>query len=349
MNNSKPPHPKICKSSTNAPQKRAAAHHPDESLLLLNTPPNKKHKRSAPAGLITVPVVVHPTTHHHHHHPNGPKDEPVSASFTITFSKVVENGVGMEKIGTIAKEGFTDEELASSAIKFEASGARTKIVNLNESLPEHSKEHKNASVLVIKGACSKAFNVDPVSVRKELFKLGSKWDAKKLMRGKVKTCQARRNMCISETAQKADIKNGKGTIIAWSELPELNKIRKQLGTYLGCKAEDLNAEGNFYHHQKAGIGFHGDSERRIVIALRFGKPLRLHYQAYHRFNPIGKRMSIDDLIEGDMYVMGHKATGNDWKRSSIVTFRHAAERFHQGKPKYCHSLQTIKRKRGVTD
>jgi hypothetical protein len=119
----------------------------------------------------------------------------------------------------------------------------------------------------------------------------------------------------------------------------LYKIRQQLSVYLGCKASELHAEGNFYHQSKSGIGFHG--ERKIVIAMRFGMPLRLHYQAFH-LEPIGQRITIDDLEEGDLYVMGDKATGNDWKRSATITWRHSAERYHLGKPVYCKSLVTLK-------
>jgi hypothetical protein len=30
------------------------------------------------------------------------------------------------------------------------------------------------------------------------------------------------------------------------------------------------------------------------------------------------------LQAGDLYIMSDKATGNDWKKSSILTLRHAA-------------------------
>ena len=73
--------------------------------------------------------------------------------------------------------------------------------------------------------------------------------------------------------------------------------------------------------------------------------MRLHYQAYHRFEPIGERISIDTLKEGDLYVMGEKAVGTDWKSSSIVTWRHSAERFHSKNPVYCKSLSTLKEMR----
>ena len=278
-------------------------------------------------------------------HASGPKGEAVSFSFTITFSQVVENGTGMEQIGTMAEKGFTTEEFKESIPKFEATGASVELKDLNNSLPGGSEQFGDATVLIVHGAAEKCFEVDPKKIRQELNLLNEKWDIQKLMRGKVKNSLARRNMCIAEVGQAADIANGKGTIVAWSELPELAKVRARLAEYLGCKAENLNAEGNFYHHETAGIGFHGDGERRIVVAMRFGLPLRLHYQAYHRSEPIGERVSIDNLVEGDLYVMGDKATGNDWKKSSIITWRHAAERFHSKRPKYVKSLDTLKEQR----
>ena len=278
-------------------------------------------------------------------HAPGPKGEAVSFSFTITFSQVVENGTGMEQIGTMAEKGFTTKEFKEAIPNFEATGASVELKDLNKSLPDGLESFDDATVLIVHGAAEKCFEADPKKIRQELIHLNEKWDIQKLMRGKVKNSLARRNMCIADVGQAADIANGKGTIVAWSEMPELSKVRARLAEYLGCKAENLNAEGNFYHHETAGIGFHGDGERRIVVAMRFGHPLRLHYQAYHRSEPIGERVSIDDLVEGDLYVMGDKATGNDWKKSSIITWRHAAERFHMKRPKYVKSLVMLKEQR----
>jgi len=273
-------------------------------------------------------------------HLPGPKNEAVTCSITVTWSQVTENGPGMAKNGSMSKNGFFDQELVEAQSLFESKGAETNLINLNSGLPEGSSPHKHASVLVVNEAASKCFGVDPKIVREELFNLP--WDCKKLMRGSVKTALARRNLCFGDEYEAPDIANGKGTIIPWSQLPHLSQIRDQLANYLGCKAENLHAEGNLYHHSKAGIGFHGDGERRIVIAMRFGEPLRLHYQAYQRFEPIGERITIDTLKEGDLYVMGEKSVGTDWKSSKIVTWRHAAERFHTKKPVYCKSLETLK-------
>ena len=50
-------------------------------------------------------------TSEHVKHALGPKNEVPTYSFTITFSQVVENGIGMEKIGEIAEKGFETKEL----------------------------------------------------------------------------------------------------------------------------------------------------------------------------------------------------------------------------------------------
>ena len=268
-------------------------------------------------------------------------------SFTVTFSRVVENGPGMQKIGKIADQGYTDRELKQAQQAFKNKlGKRedhVNLVDLNAVLPVGAPRQVDASVLVVHGACQRIFRVSPTLVRNEL--IGLKWDRRKLMRGCVKNCQARINLCFSDNAQEPDIVNGLGTVISWDNVPNLKRLRDQLVTYLGVKAENLHAEGNYYHNEQSGIGFHGDAERKIVIAIRFGAPLRLHYQAYLNSDPIGDRLTIDTLQEGDLYVMGDKATGNDWRKKTIITFRHAAERFHGKKAKYCRSLTDIKEAR----
>jgi hypothetical protein len=86
----------------------------------------------------------------------------------------------------------------------------------------------------------------------------------------------------------------------------------------------LAGEGNLYYDgKKCGIGFHGDSERKIVIAIRLGDSMPLHYQWYLYNQRIGQRIQLI-INGGDIYAMSSKAVGTDWKRSSIPTLRHAA-------------------------
>lgn len=72
-------------------------------------------------------------------HEPGPKGELVTCSITATWSKVTENGPGMDKNGHMAEHGFFDQELVEAQKKFETKGSETKLINLNARLPEGSK------------------------------------------------------------------------------------------------------------------------------------------------------------------------------------------------------------------
>ena len=85
-------------------------------------------------------------------------------------------------------------------------------------------------------------------------------------------------MCFAYKDQAADIENKKGTIININSLKYLKAVIKGLPNYFGTKAKHLIAELNHYYDVgKCGIGFHGDTERRIVICVRLGKSIPLHY------------------------------------------------------------------------
>jgi len=72
------------------------------------------------------------------------------------------------------------------------------------------------------------------------------------------------------------------------------------------------------------LGYHGDAERKMVIAIRTGNnTMPLYYQWFYRSKPVGKNFSVD-IAPGDFYVMSEKAVGTDWKKKSILTIRHAS-------------------------
>ena len=175
----------------------------------------------------------------------------------------------------------------------------------------------------------------------ELFKEHAelKADSKALFRGVVKNKIARHNLCYAEQAQAPAYDQGKGTVVPFAEVPLLARIRDLLPTHFGFKAQKLNTELNVYYDiNKCGIGFHGDAERKRVIAIRLGASIPLHFQWFHRFDPVGDRIEFE-LRHGDMYVMSEKATGFDWRKSSQFTLRHAA-----GCPKYT-KIKTRKKKK----
>jgi len=160
-------------------------------------------------------------------------------------------------------------------------------------------------------------------------------DKKARFRGAVKNKNARHNLCFDDRSQEPAYEAGRGRIVPFAALPTLSGVRSALAHYFGAeKATNLLAEGNYYYDvARTGIGFHGDGERRLVIALRLGAAIPLHYQWFYRQAPHGKRIALR-LEHGDMYAMSEKAVGTDWKRSVIPTLRHAA-----GAPPYLRTKQ----------
>ena len=156
----------------------------------------------------------------------------------------------------------------------------------------------------------------------ELVKL--EWDTKAFMYGKVVNKHARHNLCFDEEGQAPDYEAGKGRVVPWKDALLLKGFRNELSNYLP-EASELAAEGNYYYDvKKCGIGFHGDAERRRVIAIRMctGKCYPLHYQWFHKGNPIGKRVIVE-LSDRDLYVMSAKTVGTDWRKKLTPTLRHA--------------------------
>jgi hypothetical protein len=67
-------------------------------------------------------------------------------------------------------------------------------------------------------------------------------------------------------------------------------------------AFNTRAQGNLYYDVACcGIGFHGDSERRKVVAVRLGAAFPLQFQWFMRSAAVGRRVNVE-LKHGDMYV-----------------------------------------------
>lgn len=254
------------------------------------------------------------------------------STITITYGESVENHVGNQQIGDIADEGFSTKKL-KEIHKLLKNTYKCRLINLNKLLPEtytEKKKVKSASILIVKdfvnGFFAYADNIDNTDnqttiIFEKLKKL--KWDKKVKMRGRVVNKHARYNVCFGDFNQVPDYENGKGRVYNFKKQPELGAIRNYLKELLGLDKQ-LNAEGNYYYDtDKCYIGFHGDTERKIVVGLRFGEPFPLYYRWYNKNKPITEPYKIN-LKSGDLYIMSEKASGFDWKRSSITTLRHAA-------------------------
>lgn len=241
-----------------------------------------------------------------------------ASTITVTFGGQVENHVGMEKIGQMAEHGYTVDELKDIAKIFRSMGFTVEIIDLNSYI---NIDSASASVLIIREGIE-CF----LSQKDDLFQeqLNLNWDTKAFMRGRVVNKHARYNLCYTDFSQEPEYDEGKGRVISFSEMPLLSLIRGNLHDYFGKKAKNLLAEGNYYYEaSKCGIGYHGDSERKIVIAIRLGASMDLHYKWFHQGKSVGKECVLT-LNHGDMYVMSEKATGFDWKRKVVPTLRHSA-------------------------
>jgi len=244
-------------------------------------------------------------------------------AITITFGDQAENHVGMQQIGKLATSGFSLEEMNLAKQRFEELGCVCEMINLNNALPQGIVADEARVLIVRKGVnkmLGKTSNADLMF--EEQNNLNT--DKKALMYGRVVNKHARHNLCFADFSQEPDYENGLGRVVCFNDVPLTKKIRTDLPKFLGNKAKNLPAEGNYYFDaSKTGIGYHGDSERRIVIALRLGHSIPLVYNWFHNSQPIGQSVNLV-LNHGDLYVMSEKAVGTDWKKKNIYTLRHAA-------------------------
>ena len=260
---------------------------------------------------------------------------------SITFGDQAENHVGMQVLGAAAACGFTIDDLRAARLTFDQLGYVTELVDLHAGV----EGAEPAAVLVIRGGAAALLGelgeesdgggvVDGLADEQ----LALDVDTKAFMRGRIVNKRARYNLCYAEESQEPDYAHKRGRIVAFREVPHLDRVRDFLPHFLGPKADGLVAELNLYHDVRScGIGFHGDTERRIVVCVRLGETLPLHYQWFHRGAPVGDPICFS-FDHGDVYVMSEKAVGFDWRQSSRLTLRHAA-----GCEKYLRVKTTAKK------
>lgn len=261
------------------------------------------------------------------------KKKETTIAITITYGDVAENHIHMQKISAVdIDEGLTVEELGIAKSRFEKLGCNCNLYDLKQLAGKEIPIDDEAAILVVRNGVD--LLLDDIEKTKDDMldeQLLLEWDTTILSvkhknngKGGVVNKNARHNLCYSDTSQEPDIVNGRGTIVSFKNIPCTSQIRERLPEFLGEKTRRLVAEGNkYYDTKKTGIGYHGDGERLVVVAVRLGESIPLHYQWYHRFKPVGSNIRLE-LNHGDIYIMSAKAVGTDWKRSSIYTLRHAA-------------------------
>lgn len=235
---------------------------------------------------------------------------------TITFGDCSENHVGMEKIGNISEVGYTSDDLDTISNYF--TGKEIERIDLNEYLGDSSKYvGEKPELLIIRNAIDNHTNIFD-----ELNSL--EWDSKYFdtRRQKVLNKHARTNLCFSNYSQSADFENKKGTIINYEQVPHLKNAKDILMNSIN--ESNLECEGNKYQNIiKNGIGWHGDAERKKVIALRLGESMNIHFNWFKQSKSLGTKFTTQ-INSGDIYIMSEKTTGYDWKKRSLYTLRHSA-------------------------
>ena len=253
--------------------------------------------------------------------------------YALTFGEVSILHIGGKELGKgIRDTGFSTEELIMIRDNFISKKLEkcVEYISISDNLPKELRCDNEAGVLIIRSNNS-INNTIPISkdFADRLYKEQSniEYDAK--------YWDTRRRSTLNKRARK-NIVFGKDEIIhsddykqysikAFRNLPELNKLKKLLSKIFGKRAKNLNAEGNHYHHDKSRIGYHGDSERKIVICISLGKSSILRYNwrlpgsSEHTLKPI-----TIILNHGDIYIMSEKATGFDWRKRSKVRVVHGA-------------------------
>lgn len=209
---------------------------------------------------------------------------------TVTFGDVAENHVNMQKIGKLHEHGYTVQQLHDIAEKLTGMGIKTNVINLTEKwdCTDNDDEAEDASVLVIRKAVQFILGTKTtrplILEHKELDV-----DKKALMRGKVVNKHARWNLCFDDEDQEPDYENGKGRIVSYKHIPLTQKIRETISIWTDDD-ELLKGEANYYYDlEKCGIGYHGDSERKKVVGMRFGnsEEMPLYYQWFQHTKPVG--------------------------------------------------------------
>jgi hypothetical protein len=247
-------------------------------------------------------------------------------TFTITFGNQGENHVGMQKIGADLERGLTVDEVREIGGKATLAGYVVETHRLNSLLGERVgvQAVDEAEIVVVRNGLAWLLEGTDDDVDKffwEQYNLDK--DKHALMYGRVVNKKARHNLCFADFSQEPNYEKGQGRVYAFADLPLLSKVRAKLGE-LNPLLTHLIAEGNYYYDpEKCGIGYHGDTERKIVIGVRVGSDMPLCFQWYYHGEKVGQRKTIS-LSHGDVYFSSAKAVGYDWKKKTIYTLRHAA-------------------------
>ena len=208
----------------------------------------------------------------------------------------------MQKIGQLHSCGYSPEKLKNLMEHLKKKKFEVEHVDI-------SHEDNEAGVLVIRRGIQKLLsinNTEEITKEHQILPM----DTKAFMKGRVVNKIARHNLCFDSEDQEPNYEEGRGRIVSFAQVPLTTTIRDAISVWLE-ESEPLKAEGNYYYDiEKLGIGYHGDSEKRKVVAFRLGETMPICFQWFHKLDPVGEKIEIN-LQDGDMYVMSDKTVGFD--------------------------------------
>lgn len=249
--------------------------------------------------------------------------------FSLTMAPGGENHVGGQFLGVDPKE---TKGLSVSQIKklrsFFSENYKVEYLDLGKEAGLGEEFHNKAAVLIVREYVNLKKTQD---IYEELIE--DKWDAF-FYSTRAKTVQnkrARHNLCYQRgKSQEPDYPERKGRIVDLTSKSTLCKVVDKIESSVQCQlGKDKYfikvVEGNRYYNLKTcGIGFHGDTERKVVTCLTIGcDDFPMTWKWFQYCKVIGDSVNIK-INNGDLYFMSEKAVGTDWKQRNIPTIRHAA-------------------------
>ena len=260
----------------------------------------------------------------------------VNNTITITYGEQSVTHIGMKKTGNMAESGLSIDELNEAERRFSANGGKVISYDLKRLLIDCEIDEirslleftEDAKFLVIENGVDVMLK-DKGGSHKDMYDEQNTlehdrkyWDTR---RKKVLNKNARGNLCFDEVGSPADLEDKHvGTVIAFKDVPWTNEVKESLPKFFGDKTKDMKAEGNYYYNKdKCGIGYHGDTERKITIGVRVGAAMPMCYQWFYKGKAVGKNLKIM-IPGGGLYAMSQKSVGSDWRKSSLLTLRHSA-------------------------
>lgn len=220
-----------------------------------------------------------------------------------------------------------------------ASTCQTEYLDLTDALSDADRcEAEEAGIGIIRSAPDSLWGRGTLDEMEAEFDRQSEYVNKEewsSIQQRVIKLRMRWHLYIGNTAKPADHSRDQAEVVSFDSMPLAKRWKDTIVSILqsnGVGCPELTSSTNINYvddRNSTGIGWHGDGERTVIVTLRLHSGSRNNVLCFHwmRNNvPVGRPVRIT-LDRGDAYIMSIKATGNDWKRTDLLTLQHAAGGF----------------------